>query len=285
MRHVVVLAAVTAVTLIGSTAQACADGPLRGWRQVDHVTVSATTGNEGVTTVRPPHGKAYLAFRGAGAIPQQLKDEGWGHVGDPDSTRGYVVDAYQNTRDVPAPNKMFLVTTPTGQTYEYVHKLQPEEPPANANAQVTITPDAHWLVAGPLGQVTRLFVYPLALDGHGGDLPLVAHVNLDHPIRNAQGCDFLTETRLLCGTSDPNNDLYPTSFQLLQIDLARPIRGRDVQAHVTSLGQVPLVSTCTTTDFVTEGVDWDAPSGQLRIEVNRPTGCNSETDVYTFHRG
>src|SRR5207249_4816141 len=36
----------------------------------------------------------------------------------------------------------------TGQSYEYVHKLQPEEPAANANAQVTITPDAHWLVAG-----------------------------------------------------------------------------------------------------------------------------------------
>src|SRR4051794_12072639 len=151
MRRLVVLAAATAVTLIGSTAQACPTGPLRGWRQVDHTTVSATTGNEGVATVRPPHGEARLLFRGAGAIPQQLKDEGWGHVGDPDSTRGYVVDAYQNTRDVPAPNKMFLVTTPTGQSYEYVHKLQPEEPAANANAQVTITPDAHWLVAGALG--------------------------------------------------------------------------------------------------------------------------------------
>jgi hypothetical protein len=31
-------------------------------------------------------------------------------------------------------------------------------------------------------------------------------------------------------------------------------------------------------------VDWDAATGQLRIEVNPPTGCNSQTDVYTFRR-
>ena len=36
------------------------------------------------------------------------------------------------------------------------------------------------------------------------------------------GLDFVSPTRLVCATCDPDNDLYPTNLQLLQIDLARP---------------------------------------------------------------
>jgi hypothetical protein len=277
-----VLVAVAAISLVGTPAIASPPGNIHGWRQMGHTTVSAAVGNEGVTTVRPRAGQPFLQYRGADTIPQVLKDQGWGHVGDPDSTRGYIFDVYQNTRDVPAPNKMFLVTTPAGQTFTYEHTLLPEEPAANANSEVAVTPDGQWMVAGALGDLTSLFVFPTPLLNprvKPGPLPLAAHVLLDHPVRNVQGCDFVTETKLLCGTSDPNNDLYPTNFQLLQITLAHPLRGTDTRAHVTSLGQVPLVSTCIGS-FVTEGVDYS--DGLLTVEVNPPTPCNTITDVYTF---
>ncbi|WP_370943115.1 hypothetical protein AB5J62_29010 [Amycolatopsis sp. cg5] len=275
-----IIAILAAMVAFSGTATAASLG---GWRQTGHATVDIKFSNEGIATVRAPGKPPALVYRGSGAIPQAQLDKGWGHVGDVDSHRGYIVDAYQNTRDVPAPNKMFLVTTPTGQTYEYVHQLTPEEPPANANSAVAITPDGRWLVAAALGELDQLFVFPAPLTGTGGSIELSGHVKLDTKIRNAQGCDFVSERKLLCATSDPYNDLYPTSFQLLEIDLARPVRGQDVRAHVRSLGQVPLVSTCPGL-FVTEGVDYDAPAGELRVEVVAPSPCNTVTDVYTFRR-
>lgn len=283
MRATVRITAVLAAMLTLSGTATAAPGPIAGWRQVGHTAVDIKFSNEGIATVRQPGKAASLIYRGSGAIPQAQQDKGWGHVGDVDSHRGYVVDAYQNTREVPAPNKMFLVTTPTGQSYEYVHKLTPEEPPANANSAVAITPDGRWMVAAALGELDQLFVFQAPLTGTGGELALSGHVKLDTKIRNAQGCDFVSAQKLLCATSDPYNDLYATSFQLLEIDLARPVQGRDVRAHVRSLGQVPLVSTCPGL-FVTEGVDYDIPTGELRVEVVAPSPCNTVTDVYSFRR-
>jgi hypothetical protein len=49
-----VLAIAAAISLVGAPASASPPGPIHGWRQVSHTTVSAAVGNEGVTTVRPP---------------------------------------------------------------------------------------------------------------------------------------------------------------------------------------------------------------------------------------
>jgi hypothetical protein len=283
--------ALATVLILGSagTAMAHSSGPISGWRQTGHTTVSTDDGGEGLATVHPAGGPSYLYYRNGTIIPQPLKDEGWGHVGDPDSQRGYLFDAYQNTKDTPAPNKMFLVTTPSGQSYEYTHTLTAEEPPANANSTVAVTPDGRWMVGAALGELSQLFVFPTPIFNRatpktGGDLPLAGHLLLDKPVRNLQGCDFVSPTRLICGTSDPNNDLFPTNFQLLQLTLAHPLRGTDTPARVNSLGQVPLVSTCTG-NFVTEGVDFDDATGSLRVEVVAPSPCNTVTDVYTFRRG
>ncbi|MEC3981763.1 hypothetical protein [Amycolatopsis sp. H20-H5] len=289
LSRVLVLAGTGLLATTGVASAARPTGPIAGWRQISHTVVDNAVSGEGITTVRAPGQEPALLYRAGQTIPQALKDEGWGHVGDPDSRRGYVYDAYQNTRDIPAPNKMYQVTSPTGQTTEYLHTLTPEEPAANANAQVAVTPDGRWLTSGALGQLDRLFVFPTPGENPrapraGGELPLSGRILLDHPIRNAQGCDFVTETRLLCATSDPDNDLYATNFQLLQIDLTHAVRAGDTRARVKSLGQVPLVSTCPGL-FVTEGVDYDVPTATLRVEVVPPSPCNTGTDVYAFRRG
>ncbi|MGV9360299.1 hypothetical protein [Amycolatopsis sp. NPDC003731] len=278
------LLALTTATLLAGAGVAAAHGS--GWRQVGHTTAENRISGEGLATLRRPGHAPELVYRNGATIPQPLKDEGWGHVGDPDSLRGHVFDVYQDTRTPTPTTKMYLVTQPDGTTTEFVHPLQSDEPAVNANAQVAATPDGQWLVSGPLGEIDRLYVSPTPfLNPRGprqaGDLPVAARIHLDHHLRNAQGCDFVGATRLICATSDPYNDLYPTNLQLLQIDLARPLTGRDVTAHVREIGQVPLVSTCTGT-FTPEGVDYDA--GVLRVEVVPPSPCNTVTDVYSFER-
>lgn len=290
LRRALAVTGVAALGLLGAagTASAHQTGPVRGWTQIDHITVPNSVSGEGIATVRQPGGGETVIYRAGGTIPQALKDEGWGHVGDPDSRNGYVFDAYQNTKVTPAPDKMFQVTTPAGQSYEYTHTLLPEEPAVNGNAAVTVSPDGQWMVADTLTQIQELFVYPTPIlnprtPKTGGELPLAARIKLDHPIRDAQGCDFVTATRLLCSTSDPSNDLYPTISQVLQIDLAHPLRGTDTAAHVTSLGEVPMVSTCAGA-FTTEGIDYDQYTGLVRVEVVPPSPCNTITDVYTLRR-
>ncbi|WP_326955041.1 hypothetical protein [Amycolatopsis sp. NBC_01286] len=282
------LLALTTTALLGGAGTGVAAAQGNPWRQVGHTTAENRVSGEGITTLRLPGQAPETVYRNGATIPQPLKDEGWGHVGDPDSLRGYVFDVYQDTVTPTPAKKMYLVTKPDGTTTEFVHPLQADEPAVNANAQVAATPDGQWLVSGPLGEVDRLYVSPTPFLNPraprvAGDLPIAARIHLDHHIRSAQGCDFVSSTRLVCATSDPNNDLYPTNLQLLQVDLARPLNGHDVTAKVRELGQVPLVSTCTGT-FTPEGVDYDAPTGVLRVEVVPPSPCNTVTDVYSFER-
>jgi hypothetical protein len=291
LRRALAVTTVAAISLLGvaETASAHQSGPVKGWTQIDHTTASNAISGEGIATVYPHGAAPYIYYRAGGVISQPLKDAGWGHVGDPDSRGGYIFDAYQNTKDNPATNKMFLVTTPTGESYEYTHTLLPEEPAVNANASVAVSPDGQWMVGDTLQQLQELFVYPTPILNRkapkpGENLPLTGRIKLDRPIRDAQGCDFVSSTRLLCSTSDPTNDLFPTTSQILQIDLAHPLRGTDTNARVTELGQVPMLSTCVGA-YTTEGIDYDVNTGLLRVEVVPPSPCNTITDVYTFKRG
>jgi hypothetical protein len=283
MRAASLLALTTAALLTATGVATAHESP---WRRTGHTTAENRVSGEGLTTLRLPGHAPEIVYRNGATIPQPLKDEGWGHVGDPDSLRGYVFDVYQDTVTPTPTRKMYLVTKPDGTTTEFVHPLAADEPAPNANAQVAATPDGQWLVSGPLGEIDRLYVSATPfLNPRGpkqaGDLPVAARIHLDHHIRSAQGCDFVSSTRLICATSDPNNDLYPTNLQLLQIDLPRPLNGHDVTAKVREISQVPLVSTCTGA-FTPEGVDYDA--GVLRVEVVPPAPCNTVTDVYSFER-
>jgi hypothetical protein len=57
------------------------------------------------------------------SIPASLAAEGWTHIGDPDSADGYIIDAYQGSSN--GNTKMYLLTTPSGSTYQ--HTLAPGE--------------------------------------------------------------------------------------------------------------------------------------------------------------
>ena len=70
----------------------------------------------------------------------------------------------------------------------------------------------------------------------------------------------------------------------IEIDLKHPLNGTDVTAKVTSLGQIPLASTCVGT-YTVEGVDYDTVTGNLRVEVVPPSPCNTNMTVYTLRRG
>ncbi|MEV6996497.1 hypothetical protein AB0N62_02190 [Streptomyces sp. NPDC093982] len=226
-----------------------------------------------------------LLYRGMTDIPLDLRIKGWNHVGDPDIARGHVFDAYQGPDT--ATSKMFAVTTPAGKRYEYVHQLNPGEKLNNSFA--TVSPDGQWLVSGEWGDQRRLQVFPAPLlnpatPPTGGDLKEAWQISLDKPVRDIQGCDFVTDTRLVCASNDASGTLFPEIRPLLQVDLPRKVDGQPMTGVVKSLFALPQRSVCTGT-FETEGVDYDVNSGTLRAQMIPPGVCAVATAVYAYKQG
>ncbi|MGW3647496.1 hypothetical protein [Streptomyces sp. NPDC000878] len=226
-----------------------------------------------------------LLYRGLTSIPLDLRIAGWGHIGDPDIGYGYVFDAYQGSDT--ATSKMFAVTTPAGQRYEYVHALNSGEKLNNSFASVS--PDGQWLVSGEWGDQGRLQVFPAPLlnastPATGGALAEAGQITLDKTVRDIQGCDFVTATRLICASDDDSGTLFPEIRPLLQVDLERAVDGKPVTGHVTSLFALPQRSSCTGTAYEAEGVDYDVNSGTLRAEVIPPGICVLATTVYSYQQ-
>lgn len=226
-----------------------------------------------------------LLYRGMTDIPLDLRIKGWNHVGDPDIARGHVFDAYQGPDT--ATSKMFAVTTPAGKRYEYVHQLNPGEKLNNSFA--TVSPDGQWLVSGEWGDQRRLQVFPAPLlnpatPPTGGDLKEAWQISLDKPVRDIQGCDFVTDTRLVCASNDVSGTLFPEIRPLLQVDLPRKVDGQPMTGAVKSLFALPQRSVCTGT-FETEGVDYDVNSGTLRAQMIPPGVCAVATAVYAYKQG
>ncbi|MFC5799180.1 esterase/lipase family protein [Streptomyces formicae] len=255
-------------------ATAVAASTIDGWEETGSSNVSSLTGGQGVATRED----GTTLYRGVGSIPSSVRDQGWTHVGDPDIANGHVFDAYEDQDAATA--KMFRVTTPQGASYNYVHPLEPGEKYNNAFAAVS--PDAQWLVSGEWGDTDRLLVFPApvlnpATPATGGNLDRAAQITLDRRIRDIQGCDFVTATRLLCASDDHNTDLWPDQLPLQQVDLARPLDG----AEVTGLGPLPQRSSCSGT-FETEGIDYHPASRTLRAQVIQPGICILSTTVYRY---
>ncbi|WP_212911821.1 hypothetical protein [Streptomyces sp. TS71-3] len=260
------------------TAAASAD--TQGWVQTGSSSVDSLSGGEGLAT----RDDGSLLYRGLGTIPLDLRVQGWNHVGDPDISRGYVFDAYQGPDD--ATSKMFAVTTPAGTRYTYVHPLDTGEKLNNSFA--TVSADSQWMVSGEWGDQDSLQLFPAPLlnpatPATGGTLPQAGRITLDHPVRDIQGCDFVTDTQLICSSDDAGTDLWPDQRPLLQVDLPHAPDGTPVTAHVTDLGPLPQKSACTGT-FETEGVDYDTRSGTLRAQVVPPSVCKVATTVYEYRR-
>ena len=289
------LAVALAATLTGFAAPAALAAPsipafqLNGWHVIGQTSVSDAIAGEGIATVRAPGKPMWIDYTDGATIPQSNINQGWGHIGDSDSWHGYIFDPYQQPANVtPVTQKMFMVTTPSGAQYEYTHQLSDDEIGPNAAAFDTVSPDGQWLVSAELAPVTRLLVFPTPLLNKqtapsGGTVNVASRILLNHMVRNLQGCDFITSTRLICASDDSSNDIYPTSKPLLQIDLKHPLNGKDVTAKVTSLGQIPLASTCVGA-YTVEGADYDTVTGDLRVEVDAPSPCNADITIYTLHR-
>lgn len=242
------------------------------WTRVGRSTVASPTANEGVMTV----GGA-VRYRGVASIPLAVAVQGWIHIGDPDAHDGTVVDAYQGPSGATA--KMFRVTTPAGVASRYVHRLVAGE--LYNNSFAALSPDGQWMVAGEWQTLTRLQLYPAPLlnpatPRGGGALALSGHVTLDRPVTNVQGCDFVTASSLVCASDDT-----AAGQPLLQVDLARPVDGRDVTGHVSVIAALPKQSLCSGT-YEAEGVDYDRGTGVLRAEIVEPGVCAVVTDVYQY---
>ena len=253
-----------------------------GWAAVGSYDQNTLFAGEGVTTVFGPRRRTHELYRGLASIPSTLKAQGWAHIGDPDSLHGYVFDAYQGPSS--GDSKMFLVTTPSGDGFEYVHRLVPGE--LYNNSFVTISPDSQWMVAGEWETMSHLQIYPTPLlnrrsPARGGSLQLAGYVKLDHKINNIQGCDFVTPVRLICASDDDSRSLFRNAKPLVQIDLAAPLGGTSVKGHVVDLGSIPQESTCSGT-FEAEGVDFATSTDVLRVEVIQPGSCILKTTIYKY---
>ena len=217
-------------------------------------------------------------------MPANLSAQGWSHIGDPDSARGYIFDAYQGPSS--GNSKMFLVTTLAGKTFEYIHTLVHGE--LYNNSFATVSPDLQWMVAGEWGTMSHLQIYPTPLLNHktspdGGSLRLAGYIRLDHKVNDIQGCDFVTPRKLICASDDDSETLFPNQKPLLEVTLPGPLRGADVRAHVVDLGSIPQKSTCTGT-FEAEGVDFDTSTGTLRVEIIQPGSCILMTTIDEYRQ-
>lgn len=132
---------------------------IAGWTAIGSYDENTLMAGEGVATVSLPGHKPSELYRGLASISSDLKAQGWAHIGDPDSAHGYVFDDYQGPSS--GTSKMFLVTTPSGKTFQYLHKLVPGE--LYNNSFVAISPDSQWMVAGEWGTMNHLQIYPTPL--------------------------------------------------------------------------------------------------------------------------
>ncbi|MFC9632595.1 hypothetical protein ACFTY8_25840 [Streptomyces mirabilis] len=274
----VTLATAAVLSVSVTTPAAAADT----WTEVGSDRADPLTESQGLASVEVPAGSPNH-YTGIGTIPIGVSSRGWNHVGDPDASyNGYYVEPYQADS---GSAKMFRVQAPGGAWSEYVHALSPGE--ALNNSFDTISPDGQWMVSGEWGTMTRLLVFPTPgvnpSTSPSANLPQASTINLDHAVRDVQGCDFVTATQLLCSSDDPAGTLFGITKPLLQIDLsAAPSGSGDVTGHVTALRQLPLRSSCSGT-FEAEGIDYDRRTGTLRVIVVSPGFCVlTDSKTYRF---
>lgn len=276
-RTAIVLALVTVLaTAVPALAQA-----VTGWTQIGSDRARPLDESQGLATVTRPAGTT-LRYTVVGTIPAELALRGWNHVGDPGAAGGWYVEPYQ--RDDRG-GKLFRVQAPDGSWANYQHALESWE--ASNNSFAAVSPDARWMVTGEWGTMSRLLVLPMpgaAFPDASKNLPYAAAIRLDRPVRDIQGCDFLTATRLLCASDDPDGSLFGTTKPLLRVDLAGPLAGADVAGRVGSLGQLPLRSACGG-NFEVEGIDIDERDATLRVIVMSPGICVAfDSKTYRFQR-
>ncbi|PXY20769.1 hypothetical protein [Prauserella muralis] len=279
MRRMLVAALAALAAAIGSAPVATAAD---GWQPIGSDRARPLDESQGLASVERG-GTVTFRYTGVGTIDPALAAQGWNHIGDPGAGGGYYVEPYQ--RDDRGA-KLYRVEAPDGTRADYRHRLEPWEAPNNSFAAVA--PGTRWLVTGEWGTMDRLLVLPMpgvAMTDPNADLPLASAIRLDRPVRDVQGCDFVTATRLLCSSDDPDGSLFGTTKPLLQVDLSAPVGDGDVTGTVVSLGQLPLQSACSG-EFEAEGIDYDERDGTLRVVVLSPGVCLAiDSKTWRLRRG
>jgi hypothetical protein len=265
----------------GSVVAASKSG-IAGWTEVGSYDENTLGAGEGVATVSTSGLGSHELYRGIQSVPGNLSAQGWSHIGDPDSARGYIFDAYQGPSS--GNTKMFLVTTPAGKSFEYVHTLVHGE--LYNNSFAAVSPNAQWMVAGEWRTMSHLQIYPTPLLNRktspgGGALRLAGYIKLDHKVNDIQGCDFVTPQRLICASDDDSDTLFPNQKPLLEVTLPESLHGANEKAHVVDLGSIPQKSTCSGT-FEAEGVDFDTSTRTLRVEIIQPGSCILMTTITEY---
>ncbi|MFZ3599600.1 hypothetical protein [Streptomyces sp. BH104] len=267
--------ALTLATALGAlTLGATSASAAPTWTETGTAHVNSLTGSQGLAS----RADGTLLYRGLGSIPLSLRVAGWTHVGDPDVARGYTFDAYQGGDS--ATKKMFAVTTAAGKRTTYEHALDPGELLNNSFASVS--PDGQWLVSGEWGTRERLQVFPTPVlnasaPQPGANLPQAGQISLDKPVTNVQGCDFTDATHLLCSSD-------AATKEVLEITLDRPLDGAPVTGRVASAFAIPQRSVCKGA-FESEGIDYDAARGTLRVQMVPPAPCLVTTAVISYKQG
>jgi len=156
------------------------------------------------------------------------------------------------------------------------------------NSFDAIAPGAQWMVSGEWDTMTHLQVYPTPYLNHGtspsgGSLRLAGYIQLDHKVSYIQGCAFTSATTLVCASDDSGTTLFANTKPLLEVVLPHALTGTTVTGHVIDLGSIPQRSTCSG-GFESEGVDYAAATGTLRLEMIQPGACILHTTVYSFTR-
>ncbi|MER7973214.1 MULTISPECIES: hypothetical protein [unclassified Streptomyces] len=272
------LALATAAVLSAAPPAAAADT----WTEVGSDRADPLTESQGLASIEVPANSANR-YTGIGTIPISVSSRGWNHVGDPDASYdGHYIEPYQADSGTA---KMYRVQAPGGAWSEYVHTLSPGE--ALNNSWVAVSPDGQWMLSGEYGTMTRFLVFPTPgvnpATSPSANLPQVATVQLDHAVRDVQGCDFSSATTLLCSSDDPEGSLFGVTKPLLQVDLsAAPNGTSNVSGHVSALRQLPLRSSCSGS-FEAEGIDYDRRTGTLRVIVVSPGFCVlTDSKTYRF---
>lgn len=208
------------------------------------------------------------------AIPFELLLSGYLHVGDVDSHAGRIYLPYES--DANETEKAFgVVDARTLRITDWsVHRVGPGE--TDHNSWVAVSPGGDWLASGEWDDMTSILVFAVE-DLGGPEVDVAFSIHLTSPLDRVQGCDFASAAQLLCLDDTEDRDL-------IQVDLARPLDGLDVEGHPTSLGAspvdhaIPWLAPYCAMPTEAEGVDVSGPT--LRFLTIDP--CQLWTHEYRY---
>jgi hypothetical protein len=254
--------------LLATASPAAAAGPeypstLGTWPY--RTTIAKNTGaeGEGYASVAATGGWVWAGltatkfYNSAGALTARLLPPApYDHIGDPDA-HGYLTYIPLQRNDGGRTQAFQIRSSLTGAVSLAEWSL-PSGYQIN-NSWVAISPDGRWMLNGGWGNQSAF--YGFARPTGAGPVTLAFRVTLDTTLRNVQGCDFVTNMRLVC--QDDKEGAGAKS--VWAVDLNHYLDGVNRTARVTRLGDAPgdqADPACI--EGESEGVDYNPTTKVLR---------------------